>query len=234
MLVFDMGQAVVTTLAGNFLPPGTKLEGTKVHGGLIVAGLFSLISSLAGFWAVCRRSLRAASLFFISTTLGAVIGLALLVTTWMTGSIGISTVLANAPGIVLMVYLCVVTNSFRMGLKQSAAGIPALPPVAPGYDEELDIAEISAAGGSGGAVAAAAMGAAARGGASGGAGNKYRDASVSLGSHEDEFTVNARDIELGPDAAGQGGGGRAAASAASLDEEDDDDNDLGRPNARRV
>lgn len=122
MLVFDMGQAVVTTLAGNFLPPGTKLEGTKVHGGLIVAGLFSLISSLAGFWAVCRRSLRAASLFFISTTLGAVIGLALLVTTWMTGSIGISTVLANAPGIVLMVYLCVVTNSFRMGLKQSAAG----------------------------------------------------------------------------------------------------------------
>lgn len=103
--------------------------------------------------------------------------------------------------------------------------------MAPGYDEELDIAEISAAGGSGGAVAAAAMGAAARGGASGG-GNKYRDAAASLGSHEDEFTVNARDIELGPEAGGRGG--RVPASAADLDEEDDDDNDLGRPNARRV
>lgn len=85
-LVFDLGGAVVTSISGTFLPPGTKLEGNTVHGGLIVVGVYSLLSSLVGFWAVCRRSLRAASLFFLSVVLSTFLACAVLVITWMTGA----------------------------------------------------------------------------------------------------------------------------------------------------
>ena len=118
MLAFDLASAVVSTLAGGFLSPGTKVEGSGVHGGLIVAGVYSLLSSLAGFWAVCKSSLRAATTFFILQCLNTFVALAVLVITWMTGTFGLPTILAQAPSIILMIYLCVVTNSFRLSLKK--------------------------------------------------------------------------------------------------------------------
>jgi hypothetical protein len=122
LLVFDLSSAVVSNIEGGYLPPGTKLEGTRVHGGLIVAGVYSLLSSLTGFYAGCRSSLRAATSFFILQVVNSFVALTVLAITWMTGAFGFPVVLANVPGIILMVYLCVVTNSYRMSLKRIAAG----------------------------------------------------------------------------------------------------------------
>lgn len=103
LIAFDLSSAVVSTLEGRYLPPGTKLAGTSVHGGLIVAGVYTLLSSFAGFFAVCRRSLRAATAFFITTVLNTFLALVVLLITWMTGSLEVPTILANVPGIILMV-----------------------------------------------------------------------------------------------------------------------------------
>ena len=123
LIVFDLSAAIVAALEQSFLPPGTTLttEGARVHGALITAGLYSLLSSFVGLWAVCRRSLRAATIFFVLQVINTAVALALLVITWMTG-LSLPVVLANMPGIVIMIYLCVVTNSYRMVLKEAAEG----------------------------------------------------------------------------------------------------------------
>jgi hypothetical protein len=66
--------------------------------------------------------LRAATSFFILQVVNSFVALTVLAITWMSGAFGFPVVLANVPGIILMVYLCVVTNSYRMSLKRNAAG----------------------------------------------------------------------------------------------------------------
>lgn len=120
LLVFDLGAAVVAQLEGKFLPPGTKIGDTndkQVHGALIISGLYALLSSLVGFWSVCRRSLRAATIFFLLQVLNSLVALSLLLITWFQGIISFSTLLANVPGVILMLYLAVVCNSYRQALK---------------------------------------------------------------------------------------------------------------------
>ena len=121
LLVFDMAGGVAALMGGGVPAPGTALGGARLHGALIAAGVFSLIAALAGFAAGCCRSLRAASLFFVMQAGNAAAAVALLAGAWAAGILSAGQVAANVPGIVLIVYLVVCVNSYRLVLREERA-----------------------------------------------------------------------------------------------------------------
>lgn len=137
LLVYDFAAAISLNIEGTYLPPGTKLGDSRIHGALIFAGVYSLMSALSGLIAVFFRSLIAANIFLVAQIINTSIALIIMIIAWITSTVTTSIVLANVPSIILMIYLCVVANSFRYLLREvalssssSANGmirIPALP-----------------------------------------------------------------------------------------------------------
>lgn len=79
VLYFDLGAAIISQLEGSYLAPGTKLaDDVRVHGALITAGVYALLASLVGFIAVIRKSLRAATIFFILQVINTVFAVAIM------------------------------------------------------------------------------------------------------------------------------------------------------------
>ena len=121
LLVFDLAAGVAAAVGDGVPAPGEALGGTPLHGALIAAGIFSLIAALSGFAAGCCRSLRAASLFFVMQAANAAAAVALLAGAWAVGYVTASQVAANVPGIVLIIYLVVCVNSYRLVLREERA-----------------------------------------------------------------------------------------------------------------
>lgn len=103
------------------LPPGTKLEDPKLHGGLIIIGLWCLTGTILGFVAAFRRDLRAATGFLVIAFVDLLLAVLIGVISFMAGA-PFNALVAQVPALLLNVYLVVVVRSWRVILQQEQQG----------------------------------------------------------------------------------------------------------------
>jgi len=129
-LFSGMLTAVAEKAAGTYLPAGTKLPSDQAaQGGLIFLGLYSLLTSIFGFIAAARRTVWAASAFWVMMLIDTGLGIAIAVILWMSGG-SFQSLLAQIPFFIFNSYMVVVASSYRTACKAWAAGeapAPGLP-----------------------------------------------------------------------------------------------------------
>jgi len=192
-------------------PEATSLPSplfSRAHAQLIAVGVYTLVAALAGFAAACCRSVRAATLFLLLQCANAAAALLVLAGAWMAGAVSVSMVAANVPGIILIIYLVVCVNSYRLLLREEASGAPRasgmerLPGSAGVFEDDDEEEEEGDAGGSGGAyrdkAPAAEKAAAAAAGGGGGSGRRSsQHPSVAVIHEDDEGDDDDEEGDLG-------------------------------------
>lgn len=136
------------------LPPGTKLEDPKLHGALIVLGLWMLTGSILGFVAALRRNSRAARGFYVVTLIDLLLATLIGVFSFMSGA-SFNALIAQVPALALNIYFVLVVRSWRQlldeegkagryGSSSGGSGGPAGGATAPGVSGagEADVDEL--------------------------------------------------------------------------------------------
>jgi len=127
---------LLSSLSGG-LPPGTKLDDPRIHGAVIVIGLWSLAGAICGFLASLRKSIPGASGFYVVAIVDFVLGLLIQVISWFLGA-NFNVLLGQVPSLLLNAYFVVVVRSFRLALLRQASEVEAggAPSAGAGGDEE--------------------------------------------------------------------------------------------------
>lgn len=104
-LFSGMLSAVAEKAAGTYLPAGTKLPDSSdktAHGGLIFLGLYALIVFILGMIAAVKRTVWAATGFYVMMLLDTLMGIAIAAILWFAGG-SFNSLLAQIPVFVLNV-----------------------------------------------------------------------------------------------------------------------------------